>query len=516
MKHLLFLLFFTYTSLSFSQTEPQLFKDKYQEFDYYAKPDKTSKLSKYIRNHINTSLLNDYIINDTVESKKHVYLTFKLDALNKVTGVTVTSPYSELNKSIRDAFKDYNIDELNIPEMNTQNVYALQILSNEGNKMVVNCSTNIIYDKYPVFQGCQSNAVTYNNMKSCLTKQLEAHIAKYISPLEIKKAKIVGSLNLIVQFLVNETGAIEQIKCKAPTDSLTKELNRVVALFPKAVVPPTRNGKPSNLKYKGSINLEIESSNEKYVEEALKSNDSILNPNNELALHFKKYMSEDELQVIAMPLFDKKIKFSFSIDKKGNPVEFKTNCNNPKLEANLIAIFMKFPFEKLNIKSNNILETYRYTIITWENHKKIIACNDKPDVYIPPFINKDCENLKNPREVIAYFNRYINNIIVHEFNTSLRSKTNLKGIIKIRCLFHVDTTGNIVKVKVFSPNPSLTNEMEKIINGIPKIYKPAYLNGVAYENSFTLPVSFDVGENIPEDPFKSSNENVNRSLNRVP
>jgi hypothetical protein len=515
MKRFLLLLFFTYTSISFSQAESNPFQNKYEEFEHYAKPDKTNKLSKYIRNHINTTLLNDYKVNDTIESKKHVYLTFKLDAQNKITNVNVISPYSELNKSIRDAFKDLDIDELNIPEKNIQNIYALQILSNEGNEMVVNCSTNIIYDRYPVFDGCQS-VDTYSSMKSCLTKQLEAHIAKNISAVEIQKAKILGSLNLKVQFLVNETGAIEHIKCKAPTDSLTKDLNRIIALFPKAVIPPTRNGKPTNLQYKGSISLQVESNNEKYVEQALEPKDSILNPNNELALHFKKYLGENELKEIAMPLLQKKICLSFSIDKKGNPEEFKTNTNNPKIEANLIEIFKKFPFEKLNIKPNSILETYRYTIISWESNKKIIACEDRPNVYIPPLIKKECENLKNAHEAMICFNQYISTIIHNEFDTNLRSKTKLKGIIKIRCSFHVDPTGNIVKVKVYSPNPSFTNEMEEIIKGIPKMYKPAYLNGVAFETPFNLPISFNVGENNPEDPFKNLNKNWDKNYNRTP
>lgn len=508
MKHFLFLLFFMYTSIGFSQTEPKSFSDKYKEFDYYAKPSKTNKLSKYFRNRFDSNFLDAYKISETDENKKHVYLTFMLDVQNKITNIYVNSPYSRLNKNIREIFKNYDIDDLNIPEKNPLNVYVLQILSKEGDKMVFNCSTDIIYDRFPVFEGCEPIMTTFNNMKVCLNEQLEAHVANNISITEIEKAKIVGFLNLKVKFLINEKGNIEQINCKAPTDSLTKELNRVVALFSGAKTPPTRNGKSTSLVYDGTIRLKIDPNNEKYQEEILKSKDSTLNPNSELALHFKKFISEEELRIINFPTLQKSIDLSFSIDKKGNPIEFKTNSQNPNIDNRLIEIFKKFPFEKLNIKSTNILETYRYTIITQGYNKKVIECSEKPNVYIPPIIKKSCEKSKNPSEVIDCLNQYIGNIIINEFNTNLSSKTQLKGIIKIYCTFYVDTIGNIVKVKVISPNPSLAKEIEKTIKGIPKMYKPAYLNGVAYETSFHLPLKFDVGVNKAVDPFESLNKSI--------
>lgn len=512
MKHFLFLLLFTYTSISFSQTEPKSFSNKYEEFDYYAKPSKTNKLSKYFRNRIDSNLLDTYKISKTDESKKHIYLTFRFGEQNKVIIISVNSPYSrELNKNIREIFKNYDIEDLNIPEKSPLNIYTLQILSKEGDKMVVNCSADIIYDSFPIFEGCES-IDTYSSMEDCLNKQLEAHIVNNISFNEIEKSKILGSLNLKVQFLINEKGTIEQINCKAPTDNLTKELNRLVALFPKAKTPPTRNGKPTNLIYNGTLRLQIDTDNEKYQEEVLKSKDSTLNPNSELALHFKKFISEEELRIINFPTLQKSIDLSFSIDKTGNPIEFKTNSQNQNLDNRLVEIFKKFPFEKLNIKSTNIIETYRYTIITQGYNKKVIECSEKPNIYIPPIIKKRCENSKNPKEVIDCLNQYIGNFVINGFNTNLSSKTQLKGIIKIYCTFSVDTIGNIVKVKVISPNLSLANEIEKIIKGIPKMYKPAYLNGIAYETSYSLPFSFNVGDNKAADPF----ENLNKSFKNNP
>ena len=62
--------------------------------------------------------------------------------------------------------------------------------------------------------------------------------------------------------------------------------------------------------------------------------------------------------------------------------------------------------------------------------------------------------------------------------------------------------GEIVNVKVRAPNPFIANEIEEILNAIPNVLTPAYINGKAITMPFTLPVIYRVGSNKPEDPFK--------------
>ena len=500
MKHFLFLLFFTYTCTSFSQIESKSFSDKYEEFDFYAKPDKTNDLSKYFKHHIDSRLLNTYKVSDTVEDNKHVYLTFKLNTQNKVTSVIVNSPYFELNKSIKEAFLNYDIEKLYIPIKNRLNTYLLQILSIESDKMIINCSTNIVYDQFPVFESCQS-MTNYYQAKSCFDKLLEAHVAKYFSPDVIKKAKVLGSLTLRPEFIINEKGDIELLP-KATNDSLTKELNRVVALFPKANIPPLRNGKPTRINHKGNIRLEIDTENKEYINDVIKSNDSIVNPNNELALHFKNNIGEQELSEINFPLPQKSISLTFSIDQKGQYTDVKTNCKNPRIGSKLVEIFKKFPLEKLNIKFNNILESFQYTIITKGYDKKaIIECSDKPIVIIPPFFDKNCQKSESPNELMNCFWENIHSTIRRNFDTTLLSKTELQGKYRISCSFEIDTDAKIKNVKVKAPNPIIANETEKIINKISSVYKPAYSNGIAIKKNFRITIPI-VLEKKYDDPFR--------------
>ena len=203
MKHFLFLLLITFATIGFSQTKPIFYVDKIKEFDSIAKPSPTNDLSKYFRRKIDANLLNNYKINEFDENQNHIYLAFKLSKEDKAVPIRVTSPYSELNKSIADAFLNFDISKLNIIDKSPLNIYMLQILSRDGAKMIFNCSTNIIYDRYPVYEGCESNT-SYSQMKSCFNKLLEVHIANNISPVVVKKAKVLGAITLKPEFIINE------------------------------------------------------------------------------------------------------------------------------------------------------------------------------------------------------------------------------------------------------------------------------------------------------------------------
>lgn len=112
----LFLLknYFFYFSLLFqvfclSQSEPKKFKDKFAEFDYYAKPSKTNDLSKYFKRNIDYTLLENYKFKFTLRKNRVIVLSFRIDKNNKATDLEVSSPYSDLNFSIIKAFKTYDL-----------------------------------------------------------------------------------------------------------------------------------------------------------------------------------------------------------------------------------------------------------------------------------------------------------------------------------------------------------------------------------------------------------------------
>jgi hypothetical protein len=490
MKKLLLLFFFTFSSILFSQTEPKTFKDKFEEFEYYAKPCKTNDLSKYFKRNIDYLLLENYKFKDTLRKNSVVVLSFKLDKNNSVIELDVSSPYSEMNFVIKKAFEAYDLKNINIPEKSPLNYYMLQILSREGNKMIVNCSSDIIYDRFPVLEGCESST-TFSETKSCFTAFLEEHLGKNLSVDLVKKRKLLGTLLLKPEFIVTESGTIEKVKWKTATDSLTTETKRIMALFPKAKTPPTRNGVPTRLYIKEFVVLEIQSKNENYIEDAIKSKDTTLNPNCELALHFKKFITEEEISNDKNPPQNGNGVISFSLDKNSKMINIKTGATKKELNEKLVDIFKKFPFEKLNIKFPNVLETYYYTIFSKEhNNKVVIHCNENPNMFSESYFDQKCEKSSSPEDLKFCFQEKITNQIVKNFDASLITQNDINNGIRLICIVQVDIDGTISRINALNTSPKFSNELDRIIKKMPKVYKPAYWKGVPIKTTYAIPISF--------------------------
>ena len=490
MKKLLLLLFFTFSSILFSQTEPKTFKDKFEEFDYYAKPSKTNDLSKYFKRNIEYTLLENYKFKDTLRKNSVVVLTFKLDKNKQIIDLMVNSPYSELNFVIKKAFETYDLKNIVFPDSSPLNLYTLQILSREGSKMVVNCSSNIVYDRFPVFEGCAAST-TYAENRLCFTELLEQHLAKNISIDFVKKRKILGTLFLMPEFIVTENGTLEKVAWKTASDSLTLETNRIMALFPAAKTPSTRNGNPSRMYIKESIELEIQSKNEDYIENALKSKDTTLNANSELAIHFKKFITVEEISKYKVPIPDSKVTINFSLDKKGDIVNTKSNVKNKELDEKLIAIFEKFPKEKLNIKQTNVLEIYHYTIFTVEyDNKIIIHCNENPNIFSEAYFDQKCEKSISPQDLRFCFQERVTNQIVKNFDGSLITPNDVANGLRVVFIIQVDVDGTLTRINAMNTNPKYSNELDRIIKKMPKVYKPAYWKGEPIKTTYAIPISF--------------------------
>ena len=473
------------------------YKDKYEEFDAYAKPSKTNELSKFFKNRISSEMLKSLQFSESDERKQRVFLTFSLNKSDEIINVKATSKYSEFNKQIVSAFKKYPIDKLNIPEKNTRNVYVLQIVSKEAEKSVINCSSAIIYDKFPVCFGCQ-DYTNYQDLKNCMGDKLVEHITNTISLKEIEDSEIVGELKLQTQFNIDDEGNIIKVKSKTPTNDLTKELNRVVKLFPKVKIVGTRNNNPTRSFFRKRIVLQINSDNFAQNEE---SKYKITNPDsqNDLSKHFNQLLTQDELYGTDVLGKKKSIALTFNINTKGKLVNIKTNSGIKSLNTKIISAFKKFPIDKLNLGATSVLELYTYQIITKVNNKNSIKCSTSPKTLIHP-IFKGCEKSKDPYLLKKCFSNKISHHIRNNFDTKLLRSMNKSKTYRVYTRFKVDTTGEITQIGVKASNPIYANEAASILKSVPNV-APAYINGQPSEMSFAIPIVLKVNKQKSKKDF---------------
>lgn len=495
---LLFLGFFSYSQSDTLSFEDK-YKDKYAEFDFYAKPNQDNELSNYFKKRINTKMLEAVGFYETEEHKKRIFITFYLNSKNELVNAEVGTKYSEFNKMILDIFKNYPLKELNIPKEYTNCVYFLQIISREGGKNIVNCSSNIICDRYAVVEGCESFK-TYDGLKKCMKDKLELHIINNISLKEIEKSGILGELKLGARFHIDDKGNIININCKAPTDSLTIELNRVVELFPKVKTPATRNGKPTREYFRDIIELQIDADNFKHEEESQFTESTNPDTENELSLYFKRFLTQNDLASADILSNRKSITVRFGIDKNGRLVNIKCNSSVKTLNEKIIQLFNMFPIDKLNINSKNVLELYTYQILTKVNNVKSIKCSTTPEVKIFP-IYKGCGDSDSADDMRACFSENISDYVRANFDKDLRTSLYASGDYRIYSIFKVNAEGKIIDVRVRASNPIYAKEAERVLNTIPDAIKPGYINGKATEMNYSLPIVFKVSAPNPAKDF---------------
>lgn len=113
-----------------------------------------------------------------------------------------------------------------------------------------------IIEQAPIYPGCEK--LDKNLQKLCLQNQIKKHVAKSFN------LKIVQNLNLepgkkrvYVQFKIDATGHIVNVRARGPHKELEKEAIRIVKLLPD-MIPGKQKGKSVGVKYTLPITFLVE------------------------------------------------------------------------------------------------------------------------------------------------------------------------------------------------------------------------------------------------------------------
>jgi hypothetical protein len=102
-------------------------------------------------------------------------------------------------------------------------------------------------DKAPIFPGCESET-TLEDLKSCFSQKIAMHVSQNFDVKSAEALGLSGTQKIYVQFVVDENGAISELKTRSPHPSLSAEAERAIKTLPK-LSPAMKNGKPVKLQY---------------------------------------------------------------------------------------------------------------------------------------------------------------------------------------------------------------------------------------------------------------------------
>jgi len=112
-----------------------------------------------------------------------------------------------------------------------------------------------IIEDAPVYPGCKGSKA---QKKQCLQDQIKKHVnRKYNTGLAGDLGLDPGKKKVYVQFKIDKTGAITDVRARGPHARLEKEAKRVVNLLPK-MIPGKQRGRAVGVKYTLPITLLVE------------------------------------------------------------------------------------------------------------------------------------------------------------------------------------------------------------------------------------------------------------------
>ncbi len=112
-----------------------------------------------------------------------------------------------------------------------------------------------IIENVPVYPGCKG---TNEEKKKCMVDKITKHVGKkYNTGLAGDLGLTPGKKRVYVQFKIDRTGKITDVRARGPHARLEKEAVRVVKLLPD-MTPGKQRGRPVGVKYTLPITLVVE------------------------------------------------------------------------------------------------------------------------------------------------------------------------------------------------------------------------------------------------------------------
>ena len=477
------------------------------DFETHTNPDSKNELSTYFKNIIPKKLLKEV---KSASKTGNIILSFNFNEEHEVFNLKTNSFNSELNKLIISGFQNYPIKNLKLSEINSLNNYTLQIISKSKNKNILNCSSKVIIDSQPICNNC-NDLKNYFDIKDSFLKEVEKHFYANFNFALIKNIDLKKDNHFVINFRVQKNKNL--VVKKEPKNNsqnwsnlFKNELNRVLSTFPNDFESGMINAKKRNSDFSFSFFTKKDEIPKLKDPNFQFNKYSQPNKNSEISNFFSSNISNEILEKSNLNRIHDKFFIYFDLDLNNNPINISTNSRSKNLEKSIVDIFNKFPIEKLPIQNKNLLSSYTFQILSYENNKTIVNCSSSISFQRVPIYN-GCENATSKLDAKNCLNKQLQMHVAKKFNTNKDNidYSNLSGKIKIYCQFKFTKTGGVSIVNIRAPNASIKLEAYRVINSIPKLKMPGIQNGKPVNVTYMLPISFNIEKPKAKKPQYGSN-----------
>ncbi len=234
--------------IQFKKDKKPVFKESYTEFLTFTKPSPTNDFSVFVKSKLTETDLQMANLN---RLNNRLSIFFELDKNEQIINLKTNSRSDQLDKKIKEIFNNYTLEKLNYQDKKGPCSYILQVLSFKEDKIMINTSSILGYEKLPLFPGCE-NSINLKEIKKCFSKNVQIHFSrKFNADLPNRLGLARGKLKVWIRFKIDKNGNATKIatKLSQPSPAINIEVKRVMSLLPKMASVAEQNGKAVAVKY---------------------------------------------------------------------------------------------------------------------------------------------------------------------------------------------------------------------------------------------------------------------------
>lgn len=173
--------------------------------------------------------------------------------LEVVDVVEVVEDKVDVEETIIETVVHSDVDTLKTVKMALEEEVSGDVQVDVKTKPIEEFSFAII-EEVPIFPGCSG---TRKEKSTCLNISIRKHLAKkFNSGLVSTLGLQVGTLRILISFLIDNAGNVTNVKATAPHPKLIEEAKRITSLLPK-MIPGTQRGKAVSVKYSISLKIDV-------------------------------------------------------------------------------------------------------------------------------------------------------------------------------------------------------------------------------------------------------------------
>ena len=443
-------------------------------------PNPKNELSKYFKKEISKKHLKKAVFQ---RGKNNIILSFNINNEKKPYRINIPVFGSlELRKEIKEAFKKYPLEKLNLESLDPKNRYSLQIITKKGKKNIFNCSTNIIVETPPICKNCE-DLNNFEDLEKCLNIEVKKHFYKTFDTSQISE----NELNIYIKYKTNKKGEISILRRKKPLKYF-EEIKNSLSSFPIIENKSTFNGTVNQPEYSLSIaykkenDFVYEDSNHKFIAYSKPTTD------NDFSKYLSEKLSEETINKANLNRINNSLVLNFELDRKWVPFNITSNSRSQGLETEIINAFKNYPIEKLNIANKEKFNRYNLQILSFTDSKTIIKTSNNISFLRAP-VFPGCETSKSIKELRKCFSRGVQRHFAKKFDADLPNRLGLSsGRKKILIMFKINREGEIDNLLVKAPHVTIKNEVIKVMKQLPKV-EPAVHIGKNVNIKYSIPFS---------------------------